>query len=65
MSIILSLRQVYEWFIIVVRFSVLFNWASQIYAMIFILVRNVSWTDYETIMPAFGFMVYVALTFVW
>ena len=65
LSVIFSIRQIYEWFMIVVRFSVLFNWTSQIYAMIYLLVRNVDWTDYETIMPAIGLIAYVSLTFVW
>ena len=65
LSSLLSIRQVYEWFMITVRASVLFLWSTQIYATVYLLVVNVDYTDYETVLAAFGFILWVILNLIW
>ena len=50
---------------ITVRASVLFLWSTQIYATVYLLVVNVDYTDYETVLAAFGFILWVILNLIW
>ena len=48
-----------------IRLSVLFLWSTQIYAIAYMLIVNTSWTDYETVLAAFGFILWVILNLLW